>query len=265
MFLAGYTCFPPCALLPLCLEQRALNNSWWLEGTACATLFISPSSQPDCYCSSREQGGLFNTIKLWETVAVTLRVWLHAIWSWREIFKERRCLPVSTLYCKAYVYTQTLTCTCIRKEMCVHGGKSCLHQSQWQKFPLTLAGQGFSNRLCRWWDVVQAFRHTASALTHCRAGGWQPSHASNALKCSWGVRARPQAKPHAPAVVPRCVVMPFCVTSELEQLCLPASHKSIPGSDLAYLKGLAGVFGCLFGFGLRTFSLFVCFLVCLSF
>lgn len=120
VFLAGYTCFPPCASLPLCLEQRALNNSWWLEGTACATLLISPSSQPDCYCSSLEQEGFCNAIKLWETVAVTVRVWLHATWS--KMFKERRCLPVSTLYCKAYVYTQTLTCTCIREEVCVSMG-----------------------------------------------------------------------------------------------------------------------------------------------
>lgn len=35
----------------------------------------------------------------------------------KKIFKERRCLPVSTLYGKVYVYTQTVTRTCIREEV----------------------------------------------------------------------------------------------------------------------------------------------------
>lgn len=213
-------------------------------------MLISPSSHPDCYCSSRQQEGLFNTIKLWEIV--TVRTWLHAIWSRRKIFKERRCLPVSALYCKVYVYTQTLTGTCIREGVCGRGGKSCLQHSV-NKFPLTLAGQSSSSSLCKCWDLVQA-------------------HSEHFAVLGWHLGSNP-----AGAGVPVLQPSPKPLLAQLrashlgcgEFSCLQGTG-ALPHNDLAHLKGLARVFGCLFAVGLGIFSsgffsLLVCLLICVWF
>lgn len=57
-----------------------------------------------------------------------------------------------------------LTCTYIREELCVHGGKSCLHQSQWQYSHWPWQGR-VSASLCMWWDTMQAFRQDAGSFT----------------------------------------------------------------------------------------------------
>lgn len=71
-------------------------------------------------------------------------------------------------------------------------GKSCLHRSSWQMFPLTLAGLGFSHCLYVG-DGVEVFRHDMSVFTCCERL-WEPEHTSNAPKYKWRVRDCPQDK-----------------------------------------------------------------------
>lgn len=98
---------------------------------------------------------------------------------------------------------------------------------------------------CKGWGTREHF--VAAGL-----GDGSPSRASNAPKYGRGARARPRA------------VLSRLSASRRSRSSLASLQvvRAFPGRDLACLKRLAGVFGCLFGFGLGTFF-FVCLLPCL--
>lgn len=104
--------------------------------------------------------------------------------------------------------------------------------------------------LCKRADTLWAYLLTV--------GLWRGSlrHTRNVLKYSWGARAHPEAKPHTPAVVHRHVVTSFCVTSELEQLYLRASHKSVPRQRPCLPQGTRRGLGLLVWFWLGDFFFF---------
>lgn len=112
---------------------------------------------------------------------------------------------------------------------------------------------------------VRMVGRCTSVQAHCESiyslqglGDGSLSQDSRALKYSWGVSARPQACQQQ-----YIAVLSWLSVSQLSRssfACLRV-RRAFPGSDLAYLKWLAGVLGCVSSFGLGTFWYFL--LVCL--
>lgn len=111
----------------------------------------------------------------------------------------------------------------------------------------------------------------ASGQTHCELiyswSGWGVA-AWDTLEMCWNTAGERGLIPKPSPTRQQCYIAMLSRPSASHQswssfICVQVT-RAFPGSDLAYLRGLEGVLGCLFGFGLETFFFLVFFYICLD-